>query len=244
MRILPLCCALLLVVFVHDSPGAETIQVNGQSINNCELTELTPDGVIYKSKDTGELHTVPWDQLSTVQKNQITTRHYDALVNVICEARHIKGTMFSAVKEGVVVQINVIAPDTVGTKGYLNGAKVLHGGSILVSDLPLNVPRGEGAPIEITGYFKERYMFDIVIGKTEIDHVTVARPAWFEESEWTSAEGSKMKARLLAISPDDKVLFLKNGQRVVLEMARLDSASQEKAREIQKKLAPYPMLTR
>ncbi len=234
--------SIITLVVTGLATAGETITLNGQTIRNCEIVELTRDGVVYQSGDTDDLHVVPWAQLTAVQQDVLRKQHNKALVNAICDARYVKGSVFEANKDGVIVQIDIPeSDDEKGIEGYRNGAKVLKGGSILVSDLPTDVPRGSGAPIELILYYKEKYDFTLgPLGSTEVEHLTYSLPEWFQETDWKNAAGATMKARLLGVK-GDKALFLKGGQRMLLNLSQLDAASQTKAKEIQAKLAGYPV---
>lgn len=241
MKILSILTALFLGAAL--SFAGETITLNGQQIRNCDLVEIGFDGVLYRSGDTNEIHNVPWDQLSTAQQATIRQKHNAALVNAICDARYVDGSVFHANKDGVVVQITLKdeGDSETGVEGFHQGARVLKGGIVLISDLPNDVPRSAGDPIKVIAYYKEKSMFDMGIAEQEIEHLTVAKPEWFQFTEWRNTAGVAMKARLLGIK-GDKVLFLKEDtSRFVYNLSQLDAESQEKAKEVHAKLAKFPV---
>lgn len=223
-----LCGSILLTSLLTNYSNA------GESI-----VEISNEGAIYES-DSGSHRTVAWEKLSPVEKNTIRTKHNTELVNAICDARYVKGTVFHANKDGVVVQID-LTDEEFGIEGYHQGARVLKGGIILISDLPLDVPRSTGDPINVIAYFKEKSTFDMGIAAQEIEHLTTAKPDWFSVTDWTNSAGATMQAKLLGVSPEGKVLFLKNGKRMVITLSQLDAASQAKAKKVQARLAKFPV---
>ena len=225
--------------------GRETIRINGQSFSNCKLVEISQEGPVYLSGDSGEHLTVPWKEITPVQENKIRTQHNDALINAICDARYVNGTVFHANKDGVVVQITLKSENDPNSKegiaGYYQGAKIVKSGLVLISDLPLHVPRSTGDPITMIVYFREKGEFDMGIAQQKIDHLTTAKPDWFQVREWKNSSGQAMQAQLLGVK-DDKVLFAKeDGSRFVYSFSQLDADSQKQVKETQKRLEKFPV---
>ncbi len=242
---LPSCLVMLFFCLYlgFDTQAAETITIDGNTIRNCTLVELSSDGAIYQSGDTNEYHTVPWAQLTPVQQSVIRSQHGTALVNVICDARYIDGTVFHANKDGVVVQMvpKKEGEKATGANGFYQGARVITSGLVLISDLPLDMPRSGGDPIKAFGFFKKKGLFDMGIAAQEIEFLTTLKPEWYEISEWKNSTGNVMKARLLGIK-GDKALFAKeDNSRFVYSLSQLDAASQKKAAEIQEKIGKFPV---
>ena len=90
-------------------------------------------------------------------------------------------------------------------------------------------------------YFKEKRIFSLGIAEKEIEHLTVAKPDWFQISEWKNSDGQAIKAKLLGIQ-GDKVLFSKeDGSRFVYGLSQLNAESQKRAKETGARLVGFPV---
>ena len=232
----------LLFFLVSVAPARETIVVDGQQIRNCSVVEISAQGPVYRCEDTQETYIIPWSKLTPVQVASIRTNHNEALVNAICDGRYVKGTVYDANKEGTIIQIS-LGETKLGIEGYKKGGKVVTHGLVLINDLPIDIPRGIGDPIEIMAYFKADGKYDMVFGKVDMEYVTAAKPEWFQVTTWTNSAGDTMEAKLIGVKKeDDKVLFeKKDKERVLYNLSELDAASQEKAKKIHERLAKFPV---
>ncbi len=233
--------AILSAMVLTISPGEETIVVEGEKLTDCSLVEISGEGPIYRCGDRGIHRVVPWAGLSPEQEALIRQRHREALVQAICGARYVDGSVFHANKDGVIVQVDPEALAVEMVEGYHRGARVIGSGLVMISDLPMDIPRSTGDPIRVIAYFRGTYAFDMAIARTDIEHLTVAKPEWFRFREWKNGAGQSMKARLLGISSGRVLFESEDGARFLYDLARLDPASQREAAAIHEKLKKFPV---
>lgn len=237
MRTRDLICFLALSVASVGAVAGETITVDGTTYEDAEMVEVGPDGAIYETEG-GEYVTLPWLALSPAQVSAIKARFPEAIENAMFEAHFIKGTVFQATSDGVIIQIDI--PEREKGPPAKNGAVVPTSGLVIVRDLPTSIPQGEGVDIEIKAYKRQSYTYDMGIAAKEIPLLTVARPIWGQEQEWVNEDGKKMYARLIAVK-DGKGMFEKAGKTFVYELSKLDEDAQKRAAAIAEKLSRFPL---
>jgi hypothetical protein len=228
---------LLLVLSLASLQAGETITVDGKQYPNSEMIEVAPDGPAFRTEE-GEVVILPWSDVSSAQLSAIKAKYPDAITNAMYEAYHVKGSVFHVNDDGHIIQIDVQDGDDF--LGFQSGAVVPDQGLVIIKDIPTSVPQGVGKAIEIVAHKRRTYTFNIGIAAKEIPYLTVARPIWGAEQEWTNVDGQVMHARLVAVK-DGKGLFEKGGNRFVYELEKLDAESRERADEIAAKLAKFPM---
>ncbi len=240
MSLLLRCSALASVLILWNAPAGagETIVVNGTRHDNAEMADLCREGLIFRTA-SGEFVTLPWADVTSAQVAGARARMAGAFDNALYDAHYIKGTVFQAKPEGLIVQITL--PEGEAGPGYRNGAKVLDSGLVLVKDMPTNLPQGEGAAVEIVAHKRGTFTFDLAIAAKEIPLLTVAKPLWAMEQEWRNTEGQTMHARVVAVK-DGKVMFEKGGKRFVYELDQLDEDAKRRIAEIAAKLEGFPVL--
>lgn len=232
-----LAFAVLASIAIPLAAG-ETIEVAGVRHENAELLDLCREGLIYRS-ESGEFVTLPWAVASAAQISGAKSRMPDAFGNALYEARYVKGTVFQATPDGLVVQISL--EEGGSGPGYREGAKIVESGLVLIKDFPTNLPQSEGVPVEIVAHQRGTHTFDLAIAAKEIPLLTVAKPAWALEQEWKNSDGQAMHARVVAVK-DGKVMFEKGGQRFVYELEKLDDDARRRIGEIAERLAGFPVL--
>ena len=226
MKTIATFCLTLVSAFLITATAlsGETITVDGTAYPNSEMVEISKEGVIYKTEG-GEHVTLPW------------ARHKEGLMNAVYDAYVVKGSVFHVNQDGVIIQVSQEdAPDP----PYLNGAKVMTSGLVLIKDLPRDMPRGEGAPIDVVAYKRQTYTFDMGIAVKEIPYMTVAYPMWAREQEWENVDGQMMAARLIA-SKDGKCLFEKGGKTFVYPLDKLTADAQKRVAEYQERIKDFPI---
>lgn len=238
MKSIATFCLTLVSTFLISSIAlsGETITVDGTAYPNSEMVEISKEGVIYKTEG-GEHVTLPWASLSPAQVSAVKARHKEGLMNAVYDAYVVKGSVFHVNQDGVIIQVSQEdAPDP----PYLNGAKVMTSGLVLIKDLPRDMPRGEGAPIDVVAYKRQSYTFDMGIAVKEIPYMTVAYPMWAREQEWENVDGQMMAARLIA-SKDGKCLFEKGGKTFVYPLDKLTADAQKRVAEYQERIKDFPI---
>lgn len=221
-----------------SAPAGEKISIQGSDYPNAELTDVSREGIIFKTED-GSYVTLPWAETTAVQVSAVKAKLPDALSNALYDAHYVKGTVFQVTPDGVIIQIDLVE-DYKGPE-FKNGARVLTHGLVIVKDLPGNVPQGEGAPIEITAHKRQTYTYDLAIAAKEIPLLTFAKPLWGQEQEWKNTDGQAMIAKLVAVK-DNKGMFEKGGKRFIYDLTHLDAEGRERAAGIAEKLAGFPLL--
>ncbi|MEM7697597.1 MAG: hypothetical protein AAF236_04245, partial [Verrucomicrobiota bacterium] len=196
-----------------------------------EIVEVAKSGVIFKTAEGG-YGLLPWAKVPETEKSVLTQRFRDQVRNAMADAYRVKGTVFHAVAEGIIVQIDLT--DEAAEIGFEGGAEVLTNGLVLIQDLPKDTPVGAGATIDAVGYRIGTYRFNMGIAVKEIPHLTAVLPDWTGEMEWTNAEGKVMTARLVGVK-EGKGLFERSGQRFLVPIESLDAEGQERAAEIAEK---------
>lgn len=225
------------MAFAVAVEAGETITVEGATHRNAEMVEVAPTGAVYETEG-GEFVILPWADLSSAQLSSVKAKFPGAIENAMFEAHFIRGTVFQVNEDGVVIQVSL--PEEESGPGFRNGAVVLTSGLVIVKDVPTSVPQGEGATIEIVANKRSTYTYDMGIAAKEIPYLTVAKPLWGQEQEWTNSGGQKMHARLIAVK-DGKGLFEKGGKRFPYDLSSLDEESRKRAAEVAAKLAGFPM---
>lgn len=215
---------------------AETVTVDGEEYRSARMADVCREGIIYETKEH-EFVTLPWAELTDVQKKSLKAQKKEALMNALFHAYYVKGTVFQANRDGVIVQIDAQEKDP---EPYCrNGAEILTGGLVILKDLPSDIPRGEGDKIEIVAYKFKTYTFDLGIAAKEIPYLTVLKPLWGREQEWKNGDGQTMVARFVAIRKR-VVFFEKEGKQFEYPLDKLDEASRKRAEEYQEKVEGFP----
>lgn len=229
-----LLCFLAALAASH---AGETIRVEGTEHRNAEMVELCREGLIFKTEE-GNYVTLPWASVTSPQLSAARAKMPAAFDNALYDGHWVKGTVFQARPDGVVVQIEI--PEEHKAVGYKDGAKILESGLVIVRDFPGSLPRGEGAPVEIVAHKRGTYTYDLGIAAKEIPLLTVAKPLWAIEQEWKNGEGKTMVARLIAVK-DGKGMFEKGGKRFIYDLAQLDADGQRRAADTAAKLEGFPL---
>jgi hypothetical protein len=71
--------------------------------------------------------------------------------------------------------------------------------------------------------------------------LSLKKPEFAREREWTNAEGNKLLARLLAVK-DGKCLFERDGKQFPYEISQLSAEDQKLIEEFQTKTRAIPLL--
>lgn len=232
--------AILLFLFLAVLPAAqagETITVSGTEYRNAEWTEVSREGLIYKTEE-GAYVTLPWSAATPAQISGARAKKPVAFDNALYDAHYVKGTVFQVKPDGVIIQVEI--PDEHKDVGYKDGAKILENSLVIVKDLPTSIPQGEGVPIEIVAHKRGTFTFDLAIAVKEIPLLTVAKPLWAIEQEWKNQQGQSMHARLIAVK-ESKGMFEKGGKRFIYDLTQLDDDGRKLAAEVAEKLAGFPI---
>jgi len=228
--------AFVIVLSGAFARAGETITVDGTVYPNSEMVEVCSDGAVYKT-DESKYVVLPWEELSDDQTATLKARFKEGMMNAVYDAYVVKGSIFNVNKDGFIIQISQEdAPDLRFTKG----AKILTSGLVLIKDLPRDMPRGEGAPVDVIAYKQGTHTFDMGIAAKEIPFLSVAYPSWAREQEWENVDGRKMAARLIA-SKDGKCLFEKGGQTFVYALDQLVPEAQKRVAEYQERIKRFPI---
>ncbi len=227
---------IVLVLAGSFANAGETITVDGMEYLNSEMVEVCSDGAVYKTEE-GEYVVLPWESLSEAQTSVLKARFKEGMMNAVYDAYLVKGSIFNVSKDGFVIQVSQEdAPDLKFTKG----ARILTSGLVLIKDLPRDMPRGEGAPVDVIAYKRGSHTFDMGIATKEIPFLSVAYPSWAREQEWENVDGKKMAARLIA-SKDGKCLFEKGGKTFVYALDQLVPDAQKRVAEYQERIKRFPI---
>lgn len=218
--------------------SSETIEVDGASYFNAELVEVCKDGAVYRVEGESSFVTLPWAGLSASQLAAVKAKFSGAMENAKFDACLVKGTVFQITPDGVVVQIDLVEDES-GPE-FQNGARVLRNGLVIIEDLPGADRLEDGAPVETVAHKQRTFTYDMGIAAKEIPFLTVAKPLWGMEQEWKNTSGQVMTAKLLAVK-ESKGMFEKAGKRFIVELSSLDEDAQTRAREVEEKLAGFPL---
>ena len=241
-------CALL--AFSAAAPAsAETIVVDGKTIENAEMQALSETGVQFKTPKG--LVTLPWAELNAFQKAAVHSQFMEPLENLRIRAVWVEGTVFEVTEDGgVVVQISLdlkgdsqeTKPDAEKPVEWKKGAEVVKG-MVLIKDMTDSRAKNPGDPV-VGLHFRTGRTFTYEVGGfnliKELPVLTDKRPEWATEREWTNVQGQKLKARLIGVK-EGRCLLISSGKPFPYDIDQLSAEDHTLIAEYQKRVRQIPV---